>query len=140
MARSTTLKELLKKAIEKEIHSRELYTNLSKKVNDASAKETLLELALQEQGHQQQVQPEVDPGVVGEYVATRPKDQHVDLVADRHQEGGRSCQHHADHRRQRRAATVAHQRHRQVPGRALCRPGVPRRCLRPGDSRLHKGD
>ena len=52
MAPSTTLKDLLKKAIEEEIHSRDLYMNLSQKANNASAKEALQELSRQEQGHQ----------------------------------------------------------------------------------------
>lgn len=47
-----TLKEVLEKAIEKEVQSRLLYIDLSQKVGDEAAKDAFQELAQQEQGHQ----------------------------------------------------------------------------------------
>jgi len=47
-----TLKEVLQKAIEKEIESRLLYTELSQKVESEVAKDAFQKLARQERGHQ----------------------------------------------------------------------------------------
>jgi len=52
MATQLTLKEVLGKAVQKEVESRLLYIGLSQKVNDEAAKDALQELARQEQGHQ----------------------------------------------------------------------------------------
>ena len=52
MATQLTLKEVLGKAIRKEVESRLLYTDLSQKVSDAAAKDAFQKLARQEQGHQ----------------------------------------------------------------------------------------
>ena len=52
MATRITLKEILGKAIQKEVDSRLLYVSLSQKVNDQTAKDAFQELAQQEQGHQ----------------------------------------------------------------------------------------
>jgi len=52
MVTRVTLKEILGKAIEKEVDSRRLYVSLSQKVDDEAAKDAFLELAQQEQGHQ----------------------------------------------------------------------------------------
>ena len=51
MATPVTLKEILNKAIEKEVHAQQLYVSLSQKVKDETARDTFLELAQQEQGH-----------------------------------------------------------------------------------------
>lgn len=53
MVNQLTLKEVLEKAIQKEIESRLLYINLSQKMKDEATKDALQELARQEQGHQQ---------------------------------------------------------------------------------------
>ncbi len=47
-----TLKEVLKKGIEKEVQSRLLYIELSQKVSDKTAKDDCKEITRQEQGHQ----------------------------------------------------------------------------------------
>ncbi len=47
-----TLKEVLARAITREIESQQLYTELSQKVNHGAAKEAFIELGHQEQGHQ----------------------------------------------------------------------------------------
>ncbi len=52
MATPVTLEEILNKAIEKEVYAQQLYLSLSQKVNDETARDTFLELAQQEQGHQ----------------------------------------------------------------------------------------
>lgn len=52
MATQITLKEILEKAVEKEVNSRLLYVSLSQKVSDEAAKDAFQELAKQEQGHQ----------------------------------------------------------------------------------------
>ncbi len=52
MVTQLTLKQVLAKAIQKEIRARLLYTDLGQKVNDEAAKDALQELARQEQGHQ----------------------------------------------------------------------------------------
>lgn len=52
MVTRVTLKEILGKAIEKEVDSRRLYVSLSQKVDDEAAKDAFQELAQQEQGHQ----------------------------------------------------------------------------------------
>ena len=52
MVTQLTLKEVLGKAIQKEIGSRLLYINLSQKMSDKAAKDAFQELARQEQGHQ----------------------------------------------------------------------------------------
>ena len=52
MVTQVTLKEILEKAIEKEVDSRLLYVSLSQKANDQTAKVAFQELAQQEQGHQ----------------------------------------------------------------------------------------
>lgn len=52
MVKQLTVKEVLEKAIQKEIEARLLYTSLSQKINQAAAKDALQELAREEQGHQ----------------------------------------------------------------------------------------
>lgn len=52
MVTQLTLKEVLGKAIQKEIESRLLYASLSEKMSDRAAKDAFQELARQEQGHQ----------------------------------------------------------------------------------------
>ena len=53
MVTQLTLKEVLGKAIQKEIESQLLYASLSEKMSDKAAKDAFQELARQEQGHQQ---------------------------------------------------------------------------------------
>ncbi len=53
MVTQLTLKEVLKRAIQKEIESRHLYSDLNQKMTDEAAKDAFQELARQEQGHQQ---------------------------------------------------------------------------------------
>ena len=52
MATQLTLKEVLEKAIQKEIDSQRLYSDLSQKMTDGTTKDAFQELARQEQGHQ----------------------------------------------------------------------------------------
>jgi rubrerythrin len=52
MVSQLTLKEVLEKAIAKEIESRLLYASLSQKVGDEAAQDAFRELARQERGHQ----------------------------------------------------------------------------------------
>ena len=52
MVTKLTLKEVLEMAIQKEIESQHLYIDLSQKMRTDAAKDALLELARQEQGHQ----------------------------------------------------------------------------------------
>jgi len=52
MVTQLTLKEVLEKAIQKEVEARLLYVDLSQKVNNKVAEEAFQELARQEQGHQ----------------------------------------------------------------------------------------
>lgn len=52
MAKQLTVKEVLEKAIQKEVEARLLYTSLSKKIKQSAAKDALRELAKEEQGHQ----------------------------------------------------------------------------------------
>ncbi len=52
MVTPLTLKEVLGKAIRKEVESRLLYIGLSQKIRDEAAKDAFQELARQEQGHQ----------------------------------------------------------------------------------------
>ncbi len=51
MVTSITLKEILEKAIEKEINACLLYASLSQRVSDETARDAFQELAQQEQGH-----------------------------------------------------------------------------------------
>ncbi|MBI2850382.1 MAG: ferritin family protein [Chloroflexi bacterium] len=53
MTSRLTLKEVLQKAIEKEIGSQELYRDLGRRTADKTAKDTFEELVRQEEGHQQ---------------------------------------------------------------------------------------
>jgi len=53
MAIKLTLGEVLQKAVQKEIESRQLYSDLSQKMTDKAARDAFNELARQEQGHQQ---------------------------------------------------------------------------------------
>ncbi len=52
MVTQLTLKEVLGKAIRKEIGAQRLYTDLSHKIKDQAARDALQELARQELGHQ----------------------------------------------------------------------------------------
>ncbi len=52
MVKQLTVKEVLEKAIEKEVESQLLYTDLSRKTKQAAAKDALKGLAKEEQGHQ----------------------------------------------------------------------------------------
>lgn len=52
MAAESTLDEILVRAIEKEVGSRQLYLSLSRKMTQQSLKEAFQELAQQELGHQ----------------------------------------------------------------------------------------
>lgn len=53
MTTQLTLKEVLEKAIQKEIESQHLYSDLSQKMTDEAARDAFQELARQEYGHQQ---------------------------------------------------------------------------------------
>ena len=53
MAAPTTLREILQKAIGKEIESQRLYHDLSQLMERSSVKDAFEELSLQERGHQQ---------------------------------------------------------------------------------------
>lgn len=48
-----TLKEILEKAIEKEIQAQHLYTDLSQKMSNETARDAFQDLARQEKGHQE---------------------------------------------------------------------------------------
>jgi rubrerythrin len=52
MAAQFTLKEILQRAMQKEIESQRLYSDLSQKMTNDAAKEALRQLSRQEQGHQ----------------------------------------------------------------------------------------
>ena len=52
MAARLTLKEVLEKAIEKEIGAQQLYTDLGRRVTGKAAKDTFQELVRQEHGHE----------------------------------------------------------------------------------------
>ena len=52
MSDQLTLKEVLGKAIQKEIESQRLYSDLSQKMTNDAAKDALRQLSQQEQGHQ----------------------------------------------------------------------------------------
>ena len=52
MVTQLTLREVLGKAIQKEVESQRLYTELRQKMTDEAAKDAFQELAQQEQGHQ----------------------------------------------------------------------------------------
>jgi rubrerythrin len=52
MAAQFTLKEILERAIQKEIASQRLYSDLSQKMTNDAAKDALRQLSRQEQGHQ----------------------------------------------------------------------------------------
>jgi len=56
MVTRLTFKEVLAKAIQKEIESRLLYINLSQRVSDEAAIDAFQELARQEQGHQDRLE------------------------------------------------------------------------------------
>ena len=56
MVTQLTLKEVLEKAIQKEIESQLLYASLSEKMSDKAAKDAFQELARQEQGHQNRLE------------------------------------------------------------------------------------
>ncbi len=51
MATQFTLKEILERAIQKEIESQRLYSDLSQKMTNDAAKDALRQLSQQEQGH-----------------------------------------------------------------------------------------
>ena len=53
MVTQLTLKDVLQKAIQKEIESQRLYSDLSQKMNEEAARDAFQELARQEHGHQQ---------------------------------------------------------------------------------------
>ena len=53
MVTQLTLEEVLERAIQKEIESWHLYSDLSQKMTDEAAKDAFQKLARQEQGHQQ---------------------------------------------------------------------------------------
>jgi len=52
MVTQLTLREVLEKAIQKEVESQRLYTDLRQKMTDEAAKDAFQQLAQQEQGHQ----------------------------------------------------------------------------------------
>jgi len=56
MVTRLTLKEVLEKAIQKEVESRLVYINLSQRVSDEAAKYAFQELARQEQEHQDRLE------------------------------------------------------------------------------------
>ena len=58
MVTQLTLKEVLERAIQKEIESQLLYAGLSEKMSDKAAKDAFQELARQEQGHQNWLWPD----------------------------------------------------------------------------------
>ncbi len=51
MATQFTLEEILERAIQKEIESQRLYSGLSQKMTNDAAKDALMQLSQQEQGH-----------------------------------------------------------------------------------------
>ena len=53
MATNLTLEEVLEKAVQKEIESQRIYSDLSQKMTDKAARDAFSELAQQEEGHQQ---------------------------------------------------------------------------------------
>jgi rubrerythrin len=53
MAIKLTLEEVLEKAVQKEIESQRIYSDLSQKMTDKAARDAFNELAQQEEGHQQ---------------------------------------------------------------------------------------
>ncbi|MBI2288435.1 MAG: ferritin family protein [Chloroflexi bacterium] len=69
MVTQITFKELLGKAIQREIESQRLYTSLNQKVNEPAAKDAFQELARQEKGHQnwleQYLRGEFKAGILG---------------------------------------------------------------------------
>ena len=52
MANELTVREILEKAIQKEIESQQLYRHLSEKMTDGTARDAFRQLTQQEQGHQ----------------------------------------------------------------------------------------
>jgi rubrerythrin len=56
MAYQLTVRNVLEKAIQKEIESQQLYRHLSEKMTDKAAQDAFRQLARQEQGHQQLVE------------------------------------------------------------------------------------
>ncbi len=56
MAAQLSLRDVLDKAIQKEIESQRLYTGLSQKVKDNSARTVFQDLARQELGHKQRIE------------------------------------------------------------------------------------
>ena len=56
MAVQLSLRDVLDKAIQKEIESQRLYTGLSQKVKDNSARTVFQDLARQELGHKQRIE------------------------------------------------------------------------------------
>jgi len=56
MAAQLSLRDVLDKAIRKEIESQRLYTDLSQKVKDNSARTVFQDLARQELGHKQRIE------------------------------------------------------------------------------------
>jgi rubrerythrin len=69
MVAELTVTDVLKKAIQKEIESQRLYTNLSQKMTDQAAKDALARLVQQEKGHQNLLEQyrrgEITEGVLG---------------------------------------------------------------------------
>jgi rubrerythrin len=56
MAAQLSLRDVLDKAIQKEIEAQRLYTDLSQKVKDNSARTVFQDLARQELGHKQRIE------------------------------------------------------------------------------------
>ena len=56
MAATFTLKQVLEKAIQREIESQLLYISLSQKVKETAAKDAFKELARQEREHQERLE------------------------------------------------------------------------------------
>ena len=65
MAEQTTLKQVLERAIQKEIEAQKMYTGLSQKVKDEAVKGALTKLCLEEKGHQNRLEGYLERGLGG---------------------------------------------------------------------------
>src|SRR4030042_4473690 len=63
MAEQTTLKQVLERAIQKEIEAQKMYTGLSQKVKDEAVKGALLKLSREEKGHQNRLEGYLERGL-----------------------------------------------------------------------------
>jgi rubrerythrin len=79
-----TIDEVLKRGIEREIHSQKLYAGLAEKVNSPAAKDALGKLVIQEKKHQEMLEKyargELKDGELG---SRKPIDYHIVEYLDR---------------------------------------------------------